>query len=95
MELMTRAGLSPLQALSSATGTAADILQREDIGRIAVGRRVDLLVVEGDPSQDIRDTRRLRQVILDGQVLDPAALKNRALEDGEALLASLMAEQAD
>jgi hypothetical protein len=51
--------------------------------------------VEGDPSQDIRDTRRLRQVILDGQVLDPAALKNRALEDGEALLASLMAEQAD
>ena len=96
MELMTRAGLSPLLALSSATGTAADILQREDIGRIAVGRRADLLVVEGDPSQDIRDTRRLRQIIRDGQVLDPALLKNRALQDGEALLAALMAEeQAD
>jgi len=81
--------------LSSATGTAADILQREDIGRIAVGRRADLLVVEGDPAQDIRDTRRLRQIILDGQVLDPALLKNRALEDGEALLAAVMAEQAD
>ena len=95
MELMTRAGLSPLQALSSATGTAADILQREDIGRIAVGRRADLLVVGGDPSQDIRDTRRLRQIILDGRILDPAAMQRRALDDGETLLAALMAKQGD
>lgn len=95
LELMTRAGLSPLQALSAATGSAADILQRQDIGVIAVGRRADLLVVGGDPSQDIRATRRLRQIILGGRILDPAAMKSRALEDGETLLAALMAEQAD
>lgn len=95
LELMTRAGLSPLQALSAATGSAADILQRKDIGLIAVGRRADLLVVDGDPSQDIRATRRLRQIVLDGRILDPAATEIRALDDGEALLAALMAKQAD
>lgn len=93
LELMTRAGLSPLQALSAATGTAADILQREDIGLIAVGRRADLLVVDGDPSQDIRATRRLRQIVLDGRILDPDTMKRRALDEGETLLAARMAKQ--
>lgn len=91
MELLTRAGLTPLQALSAATGTAADILRREDIGRIQVGRRADLVIVEGDPSRDIRDTRRLRQVIRAGAVLDPTVLRDEALADGDARLAALMA----
>lgn len=95
MELLTRAGLTPLQALSAATGTAADILRREDIGRIAVGRRADLVIVEGDPSRDIRETRRLRQVIRAGAVLDPAALREETLADGEARLAALMAAQPE
>ncbi|MET4682768.1 amidohydrolase family protein [Brevundimonas faecalis] len=95
LELMTRAGLTPLQALSAATGTAADILKRPDIGRIAVGRRADLVVVDGDPSRDVRDTRRLRRVILDGRVLDPQALQADALADGETRLAALMAEETD
>lgn len=91
MELLTRAGLTPLQALSAATGTAADILRRGDIGRIEAGRRADLLIVEGDPSRDIRDTRRLRQVIRAGEALDPARLREEALADGDARLAALMA----
>lgn len=91
MELLTRAGLTPLQALSAATGTAADILRRDDIGRIAVGRRADLVIVEGDPSRDIRDTRRLRQVIRAGEVLDPTVLRDEALADGDVRLAALMA----
>ncbi|WP_083673922.1 amidohydrolase family protein [Brevundimonas sp. ZS04] len=95
MELMTRAGLSPLQALSAATGTAADILKRDDIGRIAVGRRADLLIVEGDPSRDIRDTRRLRHIVLDGRAYAPDALKRQAITDGEARLAALLAEEGD
>ncbi len=95
MELMTRAGLSPLQALSAATGTAADILKRDDIGRIAVGRRADLLIVDGDPSRDIRDTRRLRHIVLDGRAYAPDALKRQAITDGEARLAALLAEEGD
>lgn len=91
MELLTRAGLTPLQALSAATGTAADILRRDDIGRIEAGRRADLVIVEGDPSRDIRDTRRLRQVIRAGEVLDPTVLRDETLADGDARLAALMA----
>ncbi|OYX15637.1 MAG: hypothetical protein B7Z09_09825, partial [Brevundimonas diminuta] len=87
--------LSPLQALSAATGTAADILKRDDIGRIAVGRRADLLIVEGDPSRDIRDTRRLRHIVLDGRAYAPDALKRQAITDGEARLAALLAEEGD
>lgn len=93
LELMTRAGFTPLQALSAATGTAADILGRDDIGLIAPGRRADILIVEGDPSRDIRDTRRLRQVIRAGQVLDPAQLREQALSDGDARLAALIAAE--
>ena len=93
MELMTRAGLTPLQALSAATATAADILNRDDVGVVAAGRRADLLIVEGDPSRDIRDTRRLRQVIRAGQVLDAVALRDQALSDGEARLAALIAAE--
>ena len=94
LELMTRVGFTPLQALSAATGTAADILGRDDVGVIAPGRRADLLIVEGDPSRDIRDTRRLRQVIRAGEVLDPVALRDQALSDGEARLAALIAAEA-
>lgn len=92
LELMTRAGFTPLQALSAATATAAEILGRDDIGRIAPGRRADLLIVDGDPSRDIRDTRRLRHVILAGQAFEAGPLQARALADGDVRLAALIAE---
>lgn len=93
LELMTRAGFTPLQALSAATGTAAEILGREDIGVIAPGRRADLLIVAGDPSRDIRDTRRLRRIIQAGRPLDPVQLRDQALSDGDARLAALIAAE--
>ena len=53
---------------------------------IAPGRRADILIVAGDPSRDIRDTRRLRQVIRAGEVLDPAALRECAVAHVRELL---------
>jgi imidazolonepropionase-like amidohydrolase len=74
LELLVGAGLTPLQALRAATGGAADILGREDIGVLAEGRRADVIVVGGNPARDIRATRDVRTVIQDGRVLEMQAL---------------------
>lgn len=53
LALMVEAGLSPTQALTIATARAADEMNLRDRGTIAAGRRADLLVVQGDPTNDI------------------------------------------
>ena len=57
------------------------------------GRRADILIVAGDPSRDIRDTRRLRRIIQAGRPLDPVQLRDQALSDGDARLAALIAAE--
>jgi imidazolonepropionase-like amidohydrolase len=74
LELLVGAGLTPLQALRAATGGAADILRRDDLGVLAAGRRADVIVVAGNPATDIRATRDVRTVIRDGRVLEMDAL---------------------
>lgn len=67
LELLVAAGLSPVEALAAATSGAASAYRLSDRGRIAVGLRADLVLVEGDPSRDIRATRRIRGVWVAGQ----------------------------
>jgi imidazolonepropionase-like amidohydrolase len=68
MELLVGAGLSPMDAIRAATGNAARILGRDDLGVIAPGKIADLVVVDGDPTRDIRDTRRIRWVFKAGRL---------------------------
>ena len=52
--LVKQVGMSPMQAIASATSIAAEALGLEDeIGTLGVGKTADLLVVDGDPSQDV------------------------------------------
>ena len=74
LELLVGAGLTPLQAIRAATGGAADILDRDDIGVLAAGRAADVIVVAGNPAADIRHTRDVRVVVRDGRVLAMDAL---------------------
>jgi imidazolonepropionase-like amidohydrolase len=67
LELMVRAGLTPMQAICAATGENAKLLHVTDRGTIAVGKRADLLVVNGDPLTDIRNTRQIFAVYHDGR----------------------------
>jgi len=68
--LVTEVGMSPLQAIQSATGTAARALGLADrLGTVAVGRIADLIVVDGDPSMDIGALRQVRLVLQAGQVV--------------------------
>ena len=87
LDYLVRAGLSPLEAIQAATGTAARALKRDAaIGALAPGRLADLLVVDGDPLADIRllqDPGRLALVLKDGRpvagrLLDEARLSNVA-----------------
>lgn len=66
LELLVEAGLTPVQALSSATATAADTFGLQHIGRIAQGYRANLILVEGRPDQNIADIRQIRRVWIDG-----------------------------
>ncbi|MBM3139446.1 MAG: amidohydrolase family protein [Chloroflexi bacterium] len=62
-------GCSPVEVLRLATSTSADLLGLPDRGRIAAGRRADLLVVEGDPTVDLGALERVRVVIANGRVV--------------------------
>ena len=69
LELLVRAGLAPEAALAAATAEPARRFGTEGRGRIAVGARADLVLVDGRPDQDIRDTRRLATIIRNGRPL--------------------------
>src|SRR5688500_10698561 len=69
LELLVQYGLTPLQALMSATSINADMLNMADrIGAVRVGLLADLVAVDGDPTQDIGALRRVRFVMKGGAV---------------------------
>ncbi len=78
LELLVRAGLSPTQALASATSVPARAFRLSDRGRIAPGLRADLLLVDGDPTADITVTRALTHIWKAGVAFDRAAYVKRA-----------------
>jgi imidazolonepropionase-like amidohydrolase len=68
--LLVDAGLSPLQALRAATSEPARFLGAQDsLGAVEPGRLADLVLLDADPLADIRNTRRIRGVVLGGRWL--------------------------
>jgi imidazolonepropionase-like amidohydrolase len=75
LELYVQAGFSPLEALQAATTVPARAMALErDSGTIEVGKRGDLIILDGNPLEDIHNTRRIYRVITGGRVFDPAPL---------------------
>ena len=75
LELYVQAGFSPLEALQSATVVPARVMGKEsDSGTIQPGKRGDLVILDGNPLDDIHNTRRIYRVITSGRVFDPAPL---------------------
>jgi imidazolonepropionase-like amidohydrolase len=75
LEEMVAAGLSPLEALHAATGAAARIIGAErELGTIEPGKWADLVILDADPTADIRNTRRIRAVMQAGRLLDRDAV---------------------
>ncbi|MDL9946766.1 amidohydrolase family protein [Gordonia sp. ABSL11-1] len=67
LALLVDAGLSPAEALLTATAAAADTFRLSDRGRIREGLRADLLLVDGDPTRNILDTQNIRGVWVGGR----------------------------
>ena len=74
LEMMVRLGLSPREALAAATNNYSMQFGWNELGLIAPGRRADILVVDGDPTANIWNARRISGLIVDGNVLDRDAL---------------------
>jgi imidazolonepropionase-like amidohydrolase len=69
MELMVEYGMKPLDVLRSATSVNADVFGYGDkFGRIQKGLLADIVAVQGDPSIDIKEVRKIVLVMKDGQV---------------------------
>jgi len=62
LELLVRSGLTPQEALAAATSVPAAVFHLDDRGVIAPGKRADLVLVKGDPMQDITATRDIVSV---------------------------------
>ena len=77
LELLVEAGLTPMEALVSATQRAAEMMGEEDaFGTVEAGKRADILILDANPLQDIRNTRTPEVVIKEGKVIDRSSLFN-------------------
>ena len=78
---MNKLGLSPLQAITSATKDAAKALRKEgEVGLIEKGYLADLLIIDGDPSKDVTILGKkelIQNIFLNGQEVDLTPPKER------------------
>jgi hypothetical protein len=85
LERLVQAGLTPLEAIQTGTSIAARIIGHDaELGTVEEGKLADLIILEpgADPSVDIRATRRIRQVMVGGRLIErPAAMASTQTSD--------------
>jgi imidazolonepropionase-like amidohydrolase len=75
LQLLVEAGLTPIEALQSATMSPAEFLgTAKDSGTVEKGKRADLVLLDANPLNDIRNTRKIHAVVLRGKLLDRVTL---------------------
>jgi len=82
--MLVQGGMSELDALRAATlGGAWYLGMDDDLGSIEPGKLADLAVIDGDPLTDVRQSKNVRYVVLNGRLYDAATLNQLAPEPGE------------
>ena len=75
LALLVQAGFTPIEALQAATSKAAQFLGLADqVGTVTAGKHANLVLLEANPLNDIRNTQSIRAVVVQGRYLDRAAL---------------------
>lgn len=70
LQIFVEAGLSPFEALKTATVNPAKFMKREkDLGTIEEGKLADLILLDANPLEDISNTRRINAVVTNGRLL--------------------------
>jgi len=70
-EMLVEAGLTPVQAIQTASINVAQAWRKDkDYGSVEKGKIADLVIVRGDPRQNISDTQNVEMVFIDGKVMD-------------------------
>ena len=76
MQLLVMAGIPPLDVITMCTSEAAKILRREEeFGSLQEGLSADILIVEGNPAENISESRNVRHVFIKGNQVNRDALK--------------------
>jgi imidazolonepropionase-like amidohydrolase len=70
MEDMVAAGMTPMQVIVAATRNSAEFLRLADAGTLQAGKSADFIVLDANPLDDIRNTRRISAVVLRGAPVD-------------------------
>ena len=81
LELLVQSGLTPAEALTAATALPAKVFGLADRGRIAKGLRADLLLVDGNPTANIKDTRRIAGIWKEGVELDRTSYRETIAQE--------------
>jgi len=75
MELLVSCGLTPMEAIMAATKNAAEFMHQEGrLGTIETGKLADMVLLEKNPLEDIRNIQTISLVIKDGKVIDPTSI---------------------
>jgi len=75
IELYVRAGFTPMEAIQAATIVPARVMGVDkETGTVGAGKRADLIVIDGDPLADIRNTRNVELVVTGGEMYNSADL---------------------
>jgi len=76
LELLIEAGLTPVEVITAATKNGALALRKlDELGTIEAGKRADLLLLNANPLEDVRNFRKIDQVMLNGEWIDRSSLK--------------------
>jgi imidazolonepropionase-like amidohydrolase len=76
LELLVNAGLTPADAIETATHNAAQLLGADSLGLIAPGKVADLVVLRANPLADIKNTRTVQRVMVRGQLYSADSLRS-------------------
>jgi imidazolonepropionase-like amidohydrolase len=94
LQLLVAGGLTPLEAITAATGNAARALKVDnERGSIVAGKLADLVLVEGEPAKNIRDLERIKRVFIGGKEIDREKLAREIAAPTVSAIPSIKARE--